>query len=247
MNRAAVVQVLCRVSRRRPSDIADHLSLATLGLSSSLGLSLLRSGLEAESGRTLGIIDGRMKVADLIGVLTNGAPAASISGGASVVPSDSSTLISSAGSYPGPNASSDPVRNAAEQPVASNGAARLPENVGLGLDIQDLDSMPQTSDFRAHTFYRDHFSQSEIATALLRPDPRAHLCGIFCAKEAAKKSHPLLLNERMSSFLVSHDAAGKPSLELLDGRAAVATGFRFVLSISHTSSFAAAACMTFWT
>ena len=84
----------------------------------------------------------------------------------------------------------------------------------MGLDIQDVASMPVTDDYRADAFYSSAFSAAEIATALLRADPRVHLCGIFCAKEAAKKSNPSLLNEPMSAFAVAHDAQGKPLLSL---------------------------------
>ena len=107
------------------------------------------------------------------------------------------------------------------------------------MDIQDIASLPVTTDYRAHEFYISHFAPEEIATALLRPDPRAHLCGVFCAKEAAKKSHPDLLNLRMTDFFVSHDPTGRPALHLVDNHR-----LKFLLSITHTAEFAAATCLT---
>jgi holo-[acyl-carrier protein] synthase len=219
MERAAVVQVLTRISRKTPSDILDHLSLASLGVSTSLGLSLLRSGLEAASGRRLSSLAPQLKVGELVG-LVNGT-------------------------------ANDLEASARTSSVASNGDITLPAGtpeelgLGLGLDIQDLESMPVASDYRTHEFYRTHFQPAELATALLRPDPRMHLCGVFCAKEAAKKSHPELLELRMEAFVVTHAASGRPALQLIASEP-LAKRFRFMLSISHARGFAVAACITRW-
>jgi holo-[acyl-carrier protein] synthase len=113
------------------------------------------------------------------------------------------------------------------------------------MDMQEIEYLPLAHDYHAHEFYAAHFAPPEISTSILRPNPRAHLCGIFCAKEAAKKSHPMLLNVRMSDFIINHNAAGRPLLNLA---ASVITeiNFQFLLSITHTQQFAAATCLTFW-
>jgi holo-[acyl-carrier protein] synthase len=224
MDRTAIIQALARISRKRLGDISNNASLSSLGVSSSLGLSLLRSNLEALSGKVLSTIDGHTRVGELVSLILNG----------SASPGDESVRAEA----------SEP------DPVSPPSRAELPPSraeMGLGLDIQDVDSMPLTSDYRTHEFYRDHFTPSEIATALLRSDPRLHLCGIFCAKEAAKKSHPALLQTRMSELIVTHDPAGKPLLGLFGGNGTPRQrDFQFILSISHTAKFAVAACITTW-
>jgi holo-[acyl-carrier protein] synthase len=229
MEREAVIQLISRVSRRKPEDIGDQVSLGSLGISSSLGLSLLRSRLEVVCGRALGTLDARMTVGEtLTRVATDSEPSVDVTAPISPHrPSASTTTAISEGAQ-----------------LGDGSVGALGSRVGLGLDIQDVDEMPLTNDFRSHEFYRDHFQPTEIATALLKPEPRLHLCGVFCAKEAAKKSHPELLELRMSAFTISHDANGRPLMSIADG--AIGKRFRFILTISHSARFAAAACLTLW-
>lgn len=234
MDRVAVVAALARIARKPAADIPDQAMLAGLGVSSSLGLSLLRSRLESASGRTLEPLSGNMRVGDLVTMLANGTeprvPGVAQASAASQV---GTALAATQGEALPANGRAD------GESLPWRGA------IGLGLDIQDVESMPVTNDYRSHEFYRSHFAPGEIATALLRPDARLHLCGIFCAKEAAKKSHPLLLEMRMSDFVVTHAPDGKPLLTLSDD-AALPCHFQFIISISHTPTFAAAACITTW-
>ena len=116
--------------------------------------------------------------------------------------------------------------------------------IGLGMDMQEIASLPNADDYREHAFYAGNFTPQELATAVLRPNPRAHLCGLFCAKEAAKKSHPALLDVRMSDLSVLPDETGRPVLRVADTVAAAA-GLRFLVSITHTDTVAAATCIAF--
>jgi len=211
MNNEEVVAAISRITRKKPADIKSHISLGTLGLSSSFGLSALRSLLEAECATRIPALHPDLKVGDLLGLLDGTAPK-----GDCHTESGSEAAIAS---------------------LSGQG------NVGLGMDIQEIELMPLASDYRTHSFYSSHFAATEIATALLKPDPRIHLCGVFCAKEAAKKSHPSLLNLRMSDLLVSHDRQGKPELHLSDS-VVLPYSYDFILSISHTARIAAATCIT---
>ena len=226
-----IMTVLSRVSRKRPAEIQGHLSLATLGLTSSFGLSALRSVLEAETKSKLPPLNISMKVNELIGLLSGGT-ATPVAGLAQAAPSRMVTAR-------------QPVRPAPAAASAPRAARALPSNTGLGIDMQEIEDMPAATDFLTHEFYSAHFTPAEIATAVLRPNPRAHLCGIFCAKEAAKKSHPALLNLRMTEFSVSHDPEGRPLLHA-SANLVAQWGFQFILSITHTRQFAAATCLTFW-
>ena len=108
--------------------------------------------------------------------------------------------------------------------------------------MQEIASLPNADDYREHAFYSGNFTPQELATAVLRPNPRAHLCGLFCAKEAAKKSHRALLDVRMSDLSILPDDMGRPVLHVADAVAAAA-GMRFLVSITHTETFAAATCI----
>jgi holo-[acyl-carrier protein] synthase len=233
MDRAEVIAAIAKVARKPAAEIADHMHLSSLGVSSSLGLSLLRSQLERSTGSTLGSLSSTMRVDGLLAMLAS-RPAGSGSGNGATHPPGVRPL------------QVVPVPAAGKSDVAvSQGALQWSGEIALGLDIQDVEAMPATTDYRAHEFYRSHFSPAEIATALLRPDARLHLCGIFCAKEAAKKSHPTLLELRMSAFAVQHTPAGKPVLTLSEDEP-LPYRYQFDVSISHTAKFAAAACITRW-
>ncbi len=213
MNHEEVIAAISRITRKKPADIKAFISLGTLGLSSSFGLSALRSLLEAECETRIPALNPNLKVGDLLALL-----------GETELKGDGQTECGSEAatvSFPGQG------------------------NLGLGMDIQEIELMPLASDYRTDDFYSSHFVATEIATALLKPDPRIHLCGVFCAKEATKKSHSSLLNLRMSDLLVDHDRQGKPWLHLSDS-VVLPYSYEFILSISHTARIAAATCITVW-
>ncbi len=229
MDSSGIIAALAKMSRRRPEAIEGHLSLTSLGISSSFGLSALRSMIEAGSGTKLPVFTAQIKVDDLIGLATGGA----------VARTAPATLR--------PAASRPPIVKRAVGAVTRQPIQMPPVagNFGLGMDMQDISVMPEVDDFRVDVFYSSHFSPAEIATASLRPSPRAHLCGLFCAKEALKKSHPDLLNLRMDEIAVVHDTTGRPLIVLAD-QVALPQDFRFLVSITHTAQMAAATCVTMW-
>lgn len=223
MTRDEIIAMVARASRRRADAVQGHLTLASLGLSASLSLSVLRSRLEAGSARSLPPLEKFLTIDALCALVTgeqaSGEPAAQ--------------------SAPMPEPAPAPLP-AEAQPLAID-----PANVAVGLDIQEIESLPECSDYRGDPFYVGHFLPAEIATAMLRPDPRATFCGLFCAKEAAKKSHPALLGLRMTQLQVSHDPDGRPRLDLAPG-VSLPNRFSFRISISHMGRMAAATCLTMW-
>lgn len=222
MTHPGITAALCRMSRRKPEDLQPHLSLGSLGINSSFGLSALRSLVEAELRVKLPPLTASLRVEELYAL----ADRLQATGSAAAVPVR-------------------PAPRTAPQGTSVNVTPGTALQLGLGLDMQEIDTLPDAADLRSDPFYAAHFSAEEIATALLRPDPRAHLCGIFCAKEAAKKSHPELLPLRMDELRVSHDDSGRPHLHLATA-AVDGARFRFTLSITHTARTAAATCLVHW-
>ena len=53
--------------------------------------------------------------------------------------------------------------------------------------MQEIAALPVTADYWDHEFYRETFEPSEIAYAVVQSDPRTHLAGFWCAKEALRK------------------------------------------------------------
>ncbi len=107
----------------------------------------------------------------------------------------------------------------------SPGAAVL----SVGIDIEEVDSLPRPDDHRAHPFFQDHFSDVEIAHCIRQDDVAASFCGTWAAKEAILKSGVPV--ERLLDIAITHDAAGRPCYPGCH------------LSISYTRHAAVAVCL----
>jgi phosphopantetheine--protein transferase-like protein len=120
-------------------------------------------------------------------------------------------------------------------PVSGNGGFA---GLQVGLDVEDIRSMPAASDYWEHEFYRGSFSKSEIAYAVLHPEPRTHFAGFWCAKEALRKCDPLFAGVAPERTAVAHDADGRPYLTL--ETEAGPERLAHAVSISHTAEVATA-------
>ena len=108
----------------------------------------------------------------------------------------------------------------------------------VGLDVEDIRSMPVASDYWEHEFYRGSFSKSEVAYAVLHPEPRTHFAGFWCAKEALRKCDPSFAGVAPERTAVAHDANGRPYLTL--ETEAGPERLAHAVSISHTAEVATA-------
>ena len=119
-------------------------------------------------------------------------------------------------------------------PIRNSGFAGLQ----VGLDVEEIRSLPAASDYWEHEFYRSTFARSEIAYAVLHMEPRTHFAGFWCAKEALRKCDPSFADVSMARTAVGHDADGRPhfTLETEAGRERLA----HAVSISHTAEVATA-------
>jgi phosphopantetheine--protein transferase-like protein len=108
----------------------------------------------------------------------------------------------------------------------------------VGLDVEDIRSLPEASDYWEHEFYRGSFSKSEIAYAVLHVEPRTHFAGFWCAKEALRKCDPAFAGVAPELTAVAHDANGRPYLTL--ETEAGPERLAHAVSISHTAEVATA-------
>jgi phosphopantetheine--protein transferase-like protein len=84
----------------------------------------------------------------------------------------------------------------------------------VGLDVEDIGSLPVASDYWEHEFYRGSFAKSEIAYAVLQPEPRVHFAGFWCAKEALRKCDSSFAGVSPELTAVAHDLDGRPYLTI---------------------------------
>ena len=109
-------------------------------------------------------------------------------------------------------------------------------DISIGTDIEELDNLPESVDYLNDDFYQSVFQPEEIKYAIAAKNPRIHLCGMFCAKEALIKSNKLFAGIEMKNICVKHDSDGAPHLEL----PGTVNNVVLKLSISHTEKMATA-------
>lgn len=117
-------------------------------------------------------------------------------------------------------------------------AATDSSGLQVGLDVEDIRSLPAATDYWEHEFYRANFAKSEIAYAVLETEPRTHFAGFWCAKEALRKCDPSFADVSPAQTAVAHEADGHPYLT----RESEAGPERLphAVSISHTIEIATA-------
>jgi phosphopantetheine--protein transferase-like protein len=124
-----------------------------------------------------------------------------------------------------------------------NDATSAPSYAGLagvqvGIDVQDVNSLPTANDYWEHEFYVGMFDKSEIASAVVQSDPRTHLAGYWCAKEALRKCDPSFMKVGFESIVVAHERDGRPYMQRQTASGLVR--LPHALSLSHTGQLATA-------
>ena len=94
----------------------------------------------------------------------------------------------------------------------------------FGIDIQSISELPETKDYWKDDFYKNIFSDYEIAYALSKTNPPETFAGIYAIKEAIYKSNN---NEEINSIELDY-SMGKPVFK------------NYILSVSHSNNYAIA-------
>ena len=213
-----VLEIISVISGKDRERLVPDANLRSLGITSSIEILKIQSALERKFNQKLPPLGDTWtidKIAAQVG---------------------QSTSNGVKGTAPATNA----IKTSRESASLSSNGKVSPLNVGglfIGVDIEEIDHLPVTSNYRTHDFYRSLFSDEEISYALLRPEPRLHLCGIFCAKEALKKSAPELIQLRMDEIQVHH-RQGRPFINT--SHPGLDSQFSFQVSISHSNHYAVA-------
>lgn len=106
------------------------------------------------------------------------------------------------------------------------------ENIGIGIDISDVDKFRQIPFESKPGFYTRIFTASEIKYCLKFKNRYEHFAGKFAIKEAVKKSIP----DRISMCdIETYHVRSKPQIRLKSNKK-----YHFHISMSHESNFAVA-------
>ncbi|GAB4239020.1 MAG: hypothetical protein Kow0049_26110 [Stanieria sp.] len=209
-----VVEIVAKIAGKSATQVLPETSLGSLGITSSIQILKIQSALERQYQQKLPFLGDNWtieRIAAQVGEI-------SFPKKFNLAPSQSKTEAN-----------------------FNNNTALLQSvnlsNISIGIDIEEINNLPDTSNYRTHEFYQALFCAEEISYALLKNEPKLHLCGIFCAKEALKKAAPELINLRMDEIIVTHQQ-GRPLIKT--SKLAINSTFNFQLSISHTFNYAVA-------
>lgn len=110
--------------------------------------------------------------------------------------------------------------------VFQQAGASIEPSASVGIDIEEIQLLPQAVDFREDTFYVMNFAPVEIAYCILQPNPVASFAGLFAVKEAIVKTDAAYAGRLFNTIIIDHLGNGKPVHP------------SFQLSISHTATVA---------
>jgi phosphopantetheine--protein transferase-like protein len=135
-----------------------------------------------------------------------------------------------------------PSPSVTQPPPADNGGSNNKNGFGVGIDIESVELLPIAKDPWTDAFYRDNFTDAEIAYCLRQSDPRMSFCGLWSAKEAAMKCDPAIAALRPAQIEITHDEQRRPGLRV-HGVGPLQESDSFVVSISHAGAMGIAVCV----
>jgi len=104
------------------------------------------------------------------------------------------------------------------------------ENLGIGIDIVDVNRFRDTPFREKTSFYNKIFNKNEINYCLKFKDPYPHFAGKFAVKEAVIKS--INKNESLLNIITNH-INKKPTVIISEKNE-----YKFLVSISHEKNYA---------
>ena len=106
------------------------------------------------------------------------------------------------------------------------------ENMGVGIDIIDVNRFRNIPFEKKSSFYKKIFHKNEIDYCLKFKDPYTHFAGKFAIKEAIIKS--ICKKENFINIITDHNN-DKPTA-IISGK----KEYRFLISVSHEKNYAMA-------
>lgn len=209
-----LISLVSKISNQPASKLSEKTILRDLGLSSSLGLAILQRRIKELYGHDMSALNWDMNLADVY-QLAHGKAA------------------------PKPEVKTAPVP--VTKPAAKAQAQATSMDWDIGIDLEEIKNMPDISKIRSDLFYQETFTDLELTSALLKPNPLASLCGIFCAKEALRKCSDDFISIPFKQLEIDHMPNGKPVLRILNLEHLSHRPIK--VSITHTDAYASAIVM----
>ncbi|AZZ36911.1 hypothetical protein CIK05_08945 [Bdellovibrio sp. qaytius] len=209
-----LIALVAKISNRSASKLSEKTTLRELGLSASLGLAILEKRIKELYGKDIPGLRWDLSLADVYQIAHGTQAPLRVE----VKPSMQTSEVKS-------------------QPRSTSAAS----DWDIGIDLEEIKNMPSLDKVRSDLFYKETFTDLELTGALLKPNPLASLCGIFCAKEALRKSHDDFSTIPFSQLEIDHHTNGKPFIRVLGLEHLNSRPIK--VSITHTDAYASAVVM----
>jgi holo-[acyl-carrier protein] synthase len=108
--------------------------------------------------------------------------------------------------------------------------------LSCGIDIEDIESLPETSDYWEDDFYKANFSPAEIAYCVAQDDPREHFAVRWAVKEALAKCDPRFVATGFAGVELVSSPQAAPVLR----NSATKQSLPVAVSVSHSARAAVA-------
>jgi phosphopantetheine--protein transferase-like protein len=126
------------------------------------------------------------------------------------------------------NHSEKSIKREVTSETTNNIKMNFPDNVGI--DIQEINELPDVVDFWEDEFYKSKFTREEIAYCLTKDNPKQSFSGLYSCKEALVKADN---NLDSANINIRFNENGKPFFE------------NYSLSISHSGEYSIAVVFRF--
>ena len=128
------------------------------------------------------------------------------------------------------NSKNDP--NANVDRLKNNHKDAAVDEIGIGIDIEDISNFPSVENFFEEQFYIDNFSSYEIEYCAARKNPLESFAALFSLKEAIVKADNSFGLKKFNQINIKHNPQGKPEFK------------NFYLSTSHSKDLVMSLAIT---
>ncbi len=108
--------------------------------------------------------------------------------------------------------------------------------LSCGIDIEDIENLPEASDYWEDDFYKANFSPAEIAYCVAQDDPREHFAVRWAAKEALAKCDRQLVAAGFAGVEMVSSSQAAPTMR----NSATKQSLPVAVSVSHSARAAVA-------
>lgn len=84
------------------------------------------------------------------------------------------------------------------------------DSLAVGIDIEDISSIPAPLNCKSNSFFNDNFSESEIDYCMMQVNPKESFATRFSLKEALIKADNTLMNMPLNELHIGNNAQGAP-------------------------------------